>query len=266
MSDYNESKWKEMALKNTVIRVLNGSEAYGLNLGTSSDRDEMGVCVESLDAFGGFSEFEQYIHRTATERTGVSDQKSEAGDLDLVVYGLRKFLRLATQGNPSVLTLLYMQPEDCLQLTAVGRELQAMAPYIVSRQAGKRFLGYMESQRQRLLGERGQKKTNRPELEEKYGYDTKYAMHIVRLGLQGVELLSTGKITLPMTGEDRAFCLGIRTGKVTLDECLNRAGELERELKDLLDSSPLPEQPDLKLIQNWMLHMYWEQWLLEKAE
>ena len=34
--------------------------------------------------------------------------------------------------------------------------------------------------------------TNRPELVAAHGYDTKYAMHALRLGLQGIELLTTG--------------------------------------------------------------------------
>jgi uncharacterized protein len=35
--------------------------------------------------------------------------------------------------------------------------------------------------------------TNRPELVAVHGYDTKYAMHALRLGLQGIELLTTGR-------------------------------------------------------------------------
>jgi hypothetical protein len=38
----------------------------------------------------------------------------------------------------------------------------------------------------------------RPELVEKHGYDTKFAAHMVRLGYQGVELLETGRFTLPL--------------------------------------------------------------------
>lgn len=88
-----------------------------------------------------------------------------------------------------MLLLLYL-PDDALVIrTEVGRQLQLLAPAFASRQAGRRFLGYLEAQRQRLVGERGQRDVNRAELVEQFGYDTKYAMHMLRLGHQGVEAL-----------------------------------------------------------------------------
>lgn len=256
---------REMAERNTILRAVTGSTAHGLNLEGTDDRDEMGVCIETLEAFGGFSEFEQYIYRSAAEREGKQDAPSQPGDLDLTIYSLRKFLRLTMQGNPSVINLLFVPQLTCIHCDARGAKLQELAPYIVSRQAGKRYLGYMESQRMRLLGERGQKKVNRPELEEKYGFDTKYAMHILRLGIQGVELLSTGRITLPMPEKDKAFVKNIRLGKVPLQDVLTTAGSLERELKDLLDTSPLQPTPDIHKIEEWMLSMYFENWKAHKV-
>lgn len=258
-----DSKWKRIAEDNTILRAVVGSTAHGLNLEGSDDRDEMGICIEPVEAMVGFNEFEQYIFRTATERTGKNDEPSAPGDLDLTIYSLRKFLRLAMQGNPSVVLLLYVT--KYVRCTALGSMLQDLAPAIVSRQCGKRFLGYMESQRQRLLGEIGQKKVNRPELEAKYGFDTKYAMHILRLGYQGRELLSTGRLTLPMEETTRSFLVSVRTGGVPLQEVLQTAGNLEREVKDLLDTSPLPEHPNTELVEDWMIKKYWEWWKAQRV-
>lgn len=256
----NHSKHKDMAEKSTILKCVVGSTLHGLNLGDSADRDEKGVCIETLESCIGFNEFEQYEFRSATARSGVADAKSEAGDLDLTIYSLRKFLRLALKGNPTILELLFVPFDKCLISHAVGRQLQDLAPHIVSRSAGKAFLGYMESQRQKILGERGQKKVNRPELEEKYGFDTKYAMHVLRLGLQGVELLQTGRISIPMSEVDRSYLKGVRTGAEPLQSVLTKAGNLERELKDLLSTSPLPETPDVALVEDWMISRYWEFW------
>ena len=55
-----------------------------------------------------------------------------------------------------------------------------------------------------MTGERGQKNVNRPELVEKYGFDTKHAGHMVGLGFQGIEHLETGYITLPMPEDHRS--------------------------------------------------------------
>jgi predicted nucleotidyltransferase len=253
-------KWREMAERTTILRVPAGSTLHGLNLPGSDDSDEIGVCIEDADAFIGFSEFEQYIYRSAAEREGKHDAPSRAGDLDLTIYSLRKFLRLAMQGNPQLVQTLFVPSELCVHYDALGAHLQEMAPLIVSRHAGARYLGYLEAQRQRLLGERGQKKVNRPELEARFGFDTKYAMHILRLGFQGVELLSTGRLTLPMPERDRAFVFATRKGEVPLQDVLTKAGELERQIKDLLEDAPVPAEPARDVIESWMVERYTMAW------
>jgi predicted nucleotidyltransferase len=249
-----------MAERSTILRVPAGSTLHGLNVPGTDDSDEVGICIEDLDAAMGFSEFEQFIYRTAAEREGKHDAPSQAGDLDLTIFSLRKFLRLAMQGNPQILQCLFVPPHLCLHRDARGAQLQELAPLLVSRHAGARYLGYLEAQRQRLLGERGQKKVNRPDLEAKHGYDTKYAMHILRLGFQGVELMTTGKLTLPMAEKDRAFTYAVRLGEVPIQEALTRAGELERQIKDLLLDAPVPAEPAREQIEAWMLSAYFENW------
>jgi uncharacterized protein len=76
--------------------------------------------------------------------------------------------------------------------TELGTELRELRPAVLSRQAGRGYLGYLRGQKERLLGSRGQKNVNRPELVAAHGYDTKYAMHAARLGYQGLDLLGTG--------------------------------------------------------------------------
>jgi hypothetical protein len=67
----------------------------------------------------------------------------------------------------------------------------ANADRFVSRLAAVRFLGYLRGQKAAMTSQ-PEAHTNRPELVAVHGYDTKYAMHALRLGLQGVELLTTG--------------------------------------------------------------------------
>ncbi len=242
-----------------ILRAVVGSTVHGLHVEDGiEDRDEMGICVEDYSvALGLGAPFEQYIYRSAAVREGKHDAKSRAGDLDLTIYSLRKYVRLALKGNPTVLSLLFAPVTSG---DARGSQLRDLAPLIVSRQAGKAFLGYLEAQRQRLLGERGGKDVNRPELVEKYGYDTKYAMHMLRLGYQGVELLETGRLSLPMREPERSWLRGVRTGGATLQEVLTKAGELRAHLEDLLETSPLPEQPNSAIVERWMLKTYWEAW------
>jgi len=235
-----------------ILLSIVGSSAHGLALEGTDDQDEMGICIEGPEFVIGLEHFEQYITRTKPE--GI---RSEAGDLDRVVYSARKFCRLALSGNPSILTFLFA---PSIILMSLGKELQENAHWFASRSAGKAFLGYMTQQRQRLLGERGQMNVKRPELTERYGFDTKYAMHMLRLGFQGVEFLETGRLTLPMPEPERSFILSVRKGEVELNEVLTRAGELEQRVSDLIETSPLPARPDREAVNRWLVKAYRETW------
>lgn len=249
-----------IAEPNTILRGLVGSTVHGLVLSGTDDRDEMGVCVEPRRYVVGFGKFEHWVYRSAAEREGHLGARSQAGDLDLTIYSLRKWARLALQGNPTVLLLLYL-PDDALVIrTDVGEELQKLAPAFASRHAGKRFLGYLEAQRQRLVGERGQRDVNRVELVEQFGYDTKYAMHMLRLGHQGVEFLESARLTLPMRQPVRDHLMDVRQGRSNLADVLAECTQLELRLGELLDSSPLPLEPDLKTVESFVMDAYADAW------
>jgi predicted nucleotidyltransferase len=244
----------------TILRGLVGSSVHGLVLSGTDDRDEIGVCVEPRRYVVGFGKFEHWVYRTAAEREGHAGARSQAGDLDLTIYSLRKWARLALQGNPTVLLLLFL-PDDALVIrTNAGEQLQKLAHAFASRHAGKRFLGYLEAQRQRLVGERGQRDINRPYLVEQFGYDTKYAMHMLRLGHQGVEFMESGRLTLPIAEPVRNHLMDVRRGRSNLADVLTECTALELRLSDLLDSSPLPPEPDLKTVESFVMDTYAAAW------
>jgi len=244
----------------TILRGLVGSSVHGLALDGTDDRDEMGVCVEPRRYVIGFGRFEQWVYRSAAEREGRAGARSRAGDLDLTVYSLRKWARLALQGNPTVLLLLYLPDSAVVVRTAAGEQLQKLAPAFASRRAGKRFLGYLEAQRQRLVGERGQRDINRVDLVEKFGYDTKYAMHMLRLGHQGVEFLESGRLTLPIQEPARSHLMDVRRGRSNLNDVLEECRQLESRIGELLDTSPLPLEPDLRTVECFVMDTYESSW------
>jgi hypothetical protein len=73
--------------------------------------------------------------------------RSGPGDLDLIVYSLRKWMRLAVTGNPTILLPLFVPDAEIVRITELGHELRANADRVVSRQAGLRFAGYLRTQR-----------------------------------------------------------------------------------------------------------------------
>ncbi len=91
---------RDVAERGLILLGTVGSTAHGLHLGGTDDRDEMGVAVEPPSRLISLQTFEHYIYRTAEERARhdpAADQRrrgrtprSGPGDVDLVVYSLRK--------------------------------------------------------------------------------------------------------------------------------------------------------------------------------
>lgn len=84
----------------------------------------------------------------------------------------------------------------------------------------------------------------RSELEEKYGYDTKHAMHLVRLLRMGAEALQTGKLNV--FREDADELLAIRNGTWTYEQIVEYAERMDDWVKNTLyHTTVLPRRPDM---------------------
>lgn len=87
----------------------------------------------------------------------------------------------------------------------------------------------------------------RAELEAKYGYDCKHACHLVRLLVQARELLTDGKLIVKRI-YDRDFLMSIRNGAWEYERLIEWASKQEAQLMELVKKSPLPKEPDRKLL------------------
>ncbi len=86
----------------------------------------------------------------------------------------------------------------------------------------------------------------RAELEAKYGYDTKFGSHVVRLLRMAREILTTGEVRVrrPDADELRA----IRGGLWPFAQLQSWAAAEDAALDALADVSPLPRGPDVKAL------------------
>jgi predicted nucleotidyltransferase len=108
---------RNIAERNTILLSEVGSTMHGVTVAAADDVDEMAVCIRPPDVALGVRAtsgqlFEQYEFRT--KPVGA---RSGPGDIDRIIYGLRKFARLAGQGNPTVLMILFSPP----QMVRAGR-------------------------------------------------------------------------------------------------------------------------------------------------
>lgn len=99
-------------------------------------------------------------------------------------------------------------------------------------------------------------------LEDEFGYDTKHAMHLIRLLRMGVEIMRGEGVKVKR--EDREELLAIRRGSLSYDELVATAQEYERQLENLYHTSDLPHAPDAGKINRLMLGVYHEYWAQNK--
>lgn len=240
MTEYGN---RSTAHKGLILRTVAGSGALGIAVEGTDDRDEIGIYVEPLTTVLDWHTPEKaYVYRTQPEGS-----RSGPGDLDYVAYPLRRYVELAMTGNPSVLVPLFASRADVVHTTTWGNLLRENGRRFLSVAAGERFLGYMHSQRERMMGRGNQRRVpNRPELVEKYGWDVKYGAHALRLAYQAQEVIGSGTLTLPMSEHQRAVVVSVKVGAISRDDVHEKIQYIEEECRDRLDSGDhaLPPRPD----------------------
>ncbi|WP_428261116.1 DNA polymerase beta superfamily protein [Haliangium sp.] len=82
----------------------------------------------------------------------------------------------------------------------------------------------------------------RAELERAHGYDTKHAMHLIRLMRMGAEVLARGELIVRRP--DAAELSAIRDGALSFDELQAQAECLRAEMEAAADKTDLPDDID----------------------
>ena len=231
---------------NICFEGMTGSVSYGCNESNTSDIDIVGFCIppkyvifpHTAGYVLGFGDkppaFDQFqAHHV--------EDKEKGRNYDVTIYNIVKFFELCRQNNPNMVDSLFL-PRRCVtfqsQVYTIVRENRRS---FLHRGCWHRFRGYSYEQLAKL--QRGSLKANpkRQETIEKYGYDTKFAYHIVRLILECEQILESGDLILD---RDREVYKSIRQGGWTLDEVKEWFDHKEKHLEDLYHSSELPKYPD----------------------
>lgn len=88
------------------------------------------------------------------------------------------------------------------------------------------------------------------------GVDFKALSHAVRVCLQGIELMETGKITLPHCENNRKLLIDIKTGKLHYTEVANIIESKLEELEKITKISNIPEEVDIDFIKGLIIHLH----------
>jgi len=239
-----------------IHAFVGGSALHGVKLPGTDDTDIYGIFVEHPEVALGLDAFEHFVTSTAAQA-----DRNKPTDVDITCYSLRKWARLAARGNPTVLQFLFTPSGAGLGDWAWSAILGQREKFL-AKSHYKQYAGYAEAQLARMLGLRGRgKHGQRPELEQVHGYDTKAAMHVHRLLHEGIELVSTGWITLPRPAAEREELLAIRRGDKGEAWIIAEANRLFQELKEAAEKSPFPAEVNHAEVSKLLANVYQAVWL-----
>ena len=231
---------------------IGGSELHGAKVGATDDLDLYGVFLDPPETVLGLSPRRHFVWSTATD-----DRRNGPDDVDLTLYSLRRWAELAAKGNATALHFVFA--DATATSDDLWRRIQARRELFLSRQSVVQFLGFADNQLRRITGEQGRgAKGQRPEYISAFGYDTKAAMHCLRLYLECIELMRWGTITLPRP--ERSFLIEARSGAWTLQQFLDQAERLRLEAEAAAATSDLPEVVDMQLISKLLAEVHLAAW------
>jgi len=226
----------------TILHVWRGSMAHGTYVPNDDplsidDKDTLAICVPPKSYYLGLDEFGSR-----------GTQEIRRNEWDIVIYECRKAMRLFSQGNPNVLSALWVDPIHIISATTAGKVLRQSREVFVGKHVYRSFVGYATAQLHKMeaFSFEGYMGDKRKSLVEKFGYDTKNAAHLIRLLRMGIEFLSEGNLYVHR--HDAPELRDIKAGKWSLEQVKREAKRLFELAEEAYVRSKLPPQPDRQVV------------------
>jgi len=235
-----------------VHLFIGGSELHGAKVGATDDLDIYGVFVESPATALGLTPKDHFVWSTAGD-----DRRNGPDDVDVTLYSLRRWAELAAKGNATALHFLFA---DATAISMpVWTFVQQRTQIFLSKESAKQFIGFADNQKQRITGEKGHgAKGQRPEYIGRFGYDTKAAMHCLRLYFECIDLMENAAITLPRP--ERSLLIEVRSGDWSLERFLDEVKSIHERTLAAVERSKLPERVNKDAISKLVADAHFMQW------
>lgn len=233
----------EFVSEGLQYEVVMGSQAYG-TANKDSDYDIYGFCIPDKDVIfphlsgeiQGFGtpikRFDQYQKQAV---------KFEDKEYDITVYNIVKYFQLCMANNPNMINSLFCPSHCLLYISEIGQHVINNRKIFLHKGSFWKFSGYAFSQKKKLLSKTAQPGSKRDITVKKHGFDTKYALHLVRLCLECKEILETSNLTLDKNAD---ILNRIKNGEWDIDDILGWFYIEEPKLKGYYEASKLPHRPD----------------------
>jgi predicted nucleotidyltransferase len=240
-------------IKDPLYEVIMGSYAYGVN-SDMSDVDVYALCIPAkhivfphlngyILGFGSQPEkFESF------QQHHIADPDSKR-DYDITVFSIVKYFDLCMNNNPNMIDSLFVPSRCVLHCTKIGEMIRDNRKVFLCKKAWHTFKGYSYAQMHKM--DIKTPEGNRKESVDKYGYDVKYAYHIIRLMGEVEQILTEGDIDLE---RDRERLKEIRRGGWTIEQIRELFYSKEKSLEEVYNSSTLPHTPREKELKKLLIN------------
>lgn len=248
-------KWLPNAV---AYETLMGSVAYGVSNETS-DCDIYGFCLPPKELIfphlageiPGFGRQQPRFDVYQQHHIQDPDALGGAGrEYDLSLFSIIRFFQLAMDNNPNIIDSLFTPANCVIHSTRVGELVRENRRIFLHKGAWHKFKGYAYSQLHKMEIKTPQPGSRRAESVEQYGFDVKFAYHVVRLLDEVEQILTLGDIDLQ---RDKERLKAIRRGEWSAEQIREWFAQKERDLEAAYQSSTLPHGPDEAQIKTLLL-------------
>lgn len=234
--------------------TLMGSVAYGVSSDTS-DSDVYGFCIPPKEFI--FPHTAGYIHNFSTQVPSFDqyqehhiNEPDHSKQWDLSIYSIVKYFRLCMDNNPNMIDSLFTARNMVLTCSQVAEMVRGERKKFLHKGAWHKFKGYSYSQMHKMRIKESNPDSVRYEMTQKYGYDVKFAYHVVRLLDEVEQILTEGDIDLMRNTEQLK---SIRRGEWKIDDIEEHFRRKEKDLESLYTNSKLRHSPDETFIRDLLL-------------
>lgn len=230
---------------NTMFEGWTGSVSYGANTNTS-DVDIVGFTMPPKDlvfphlagVIPGFGRQEKRFENW--QKHHVVD-KSVDKEYDMTIYSIVRWFDLVMENNPNMVDSLFLPRRCVLHSTAIYEHVRENRKLFLHKGSYYKFRGYAASQLSKINKGANRSNPKRQESIDKFGFDVKFAYHVVRLFLECEQILISGDLRLD---RDSKIYKSIREGEWSLERLNEWVENKDRSMETLYADSTLRHEPD----------------------
>jgi predicted nucleotidyltransferase len=220
-----------------------GSDAYGVS-SDSSDIDIYGFCVPQKHMLFPHLNVEVSGFGRQIQRFEVWQQHHVQANekmYDFSIYGIVKYFQLLMDNNPNMIDSLFTPRRCVLHSTQIGEHVREHRRDFLHKGAWHRYKGYAYAQMSKISNKVNATNPKRAADIERFGYDVKFAYHVVRLLCQVEQIMVEGDLDLE---RNREQLKAIRRGEWSIEQLQDYFTAKEKALEETYATSKLPHGPD----------------------